>query len=132
MASRDGHIKLTVTYTAVTDVNHLLGRPGQYTSKASFSDDLIPAGDTTGDESGDVDFGGGVEGFASAADRDRRAHYLADVTGAVSAFAEYDYVAGHYLLRLSHYLTPAQASGIEADFSAVVGSPAVVVSPSAA
>jgi hypothetical protein len=93
-----------VAYTEVTDQNHLLGRPGQYTSKVNFHDTRIQsvAGfDTSG--------GGSVEVFKSRDDAKRRFVYVQNF-GKTSMFAEYDYLAGAILLRLSNVLTPSQAA----------------------
>ena len=106
--------KLSGTVTAENDPNHLLGRPNQYTSKATFSDTRIAASDVTGADKGDVDRGGAIEVFANPADAKARATYIQNVTKAMSALAEYDYVHGTVLVRVSHYLTPKQAGEYEA------------------
>src|SRR5450759_3849318 len=59
-------VTLTVVYTAASDPNHLLGRPGEYTSKADFADSRV-AGQETG-----VTAGGSVEVFTGQADAVRR------------------------------------------------------------
>jgi hypothetical protein len=61
-------------YTADIDEQHLLGKPGQYTSKATFSDGRL-VGD--GGERSGLRGGGVVEVFASAPDAARRAARLA-------------------------------------------------------
>ena len=109
------HIGATVAYTAETDQNHLLGRPGQYTSSASFKDTRI--GDV-------VDFGvstgGSVETFATTADAQRRFAYLQALSTSGNAlFAEYEYLDGLALLRVSSQLTPTQAKAYEAAFKTV-------------
>lgn len=124
MAQRDSHLTASVTYTATTDENHLLGRPGQYTSKSTFTDDQISTEDKEGYDPGDIDLGGGIEAFANAKDTQSRAQYIAAISQSGGLFAEYDYVSGTALLRVSHYLTPEQAAVVEADFSAVTGQPA--------
>jgi hypothetical protein len=93
-----------VRYTEVTDVNHLLGRPGQYTSKVNFHDTRLAraAGfDTSG--------GGSIEVFKNRSDAVRRFKYV-QAFGKESLFAEYDYLDGLVLLRLSNVLTPSQAA----------------------
>ncbi|MFB8183280.1 hypothetical protein ACFC8N_46385 [Streptomyces sp. NPDC055966] len=102
--------KLSGTVTADNDPNHLLGRPNQYTSKVTFTDSRIKAADVEGTKPGDVDRGGAVEVFADPADAATRAKYIQAVTKSMPALAEYDYVHGTVLVRVSHYLTPAQAS----------------------
>lgn len=101
--------KLSGTVTADNDPNHLLGRPNQYTSKVTFSDIRIPAGEVSGTEKGDVERGGAVEAFGSAPDAQARAKYIQAVTKSMPALAEYDYVHDTVLVRVSRYLTPKQA-----------------------
>ena len=103
--------KLSGTVTAANDPNHLLGRPGQYTSKTTFTDTRIKAADVTDSTKGSVDLGGAIEVFTDPATAEARAKYIAAVTKSMSALAEYDYVHGSVLVRVSHYLTPAQAAG---------------------
>ena len=103
--------KMSGTVTAANDPNHLLGRPNQYTSKVTFTDTRIKAADVTDSSKGSVDLGGAVEVFANPADAAARAKYIEAVTKSMSALAEYDYVHGTVLVRVSHYLTPAQAAG---------------------
>src|SRR5690348_12824984 len=64
----------TFNYTADNDLNHLLGRPGQYTGKAEFKDTRISSTDTGANIS--VSDGGSVEVFATTADAQRRFAYL--------------------------------------------------------
>lgn len=104
-------VKLAGTVTAENDSNHLLGRPGQYASKVTFTDSRISKSDTEGFDKGDVELGGAVEVFADAADAKARATYIETVTKSMSALAEYDYVHGTVLVRVSRFLTPAQAAG---------------------
>ncbi|MFF7142260.1 hypothetical protein ACFZB5_13560 [Streptomyces nodosus] len=101
---------LSGTVTADNDPNHLLGRPNQYTSKVTFTDSRIKASDVEGTEKGDVERGGAIEAFANAEDAKARAEYIQSVTKSMPALAEYDYVHGNVLVRVSHYLPPAQAA----------------------
>jgi len=48
--------------------------------------------------------------FATATDATARAAYIQTVTNTLPAAAEYDFVHGTVLIRVSHYLTPAQAA----------------------
>ncbi|MFG3018902.1 hypothetical protein ACGFZQ_10190 [Streptomyces sp. NPDC048254] len=102
--------KLSGTVTAENDPNHLLGRPNQYTSKVTFDDTRISAGDVSGTDKGDVERGGAIEVFGSAADAQARAKYIQSVTKSMPMLTEYDYVHGAALVRVSHYLTPKQAA----------------------
>ncbi|MFI1169259.1 hypothetical protein ACH4UM_38290 [Streptomyces sp. NPDC020801] len=101
--------KLSGTITADNDPNHLLGRPNEYTSKVTFTDSRVKASDVEGTKKGDVDRGGAVEVFANPTDAAARAKYIQAVTKSMPMFAEYDYVHGTVLVRVSHYLTPNQA-----------------------
>jgi hypothetical protein len=111
--------KLTWTATAANDPNHLLGRPNQYTSKIAFADSQIPSSDTQiGNSSpfktGDVQLGGSIEVFPNPDDAAARTKYVEAVTKSVQMFAEYDYQHGDVVLRLSHFLTPDQATKYKA------------------
>jgi hypothetical protein len=101
--------KLSGTVTAANDPDHLLGRPNQYTSKVTFSDSRIKASDVAGTAKGDVTRGGEIEVFADPASAAARAKYIETVTKSLPALAEYDYVHGAVLVRVSMLLTPAQA-----------------------
>ena len=92
-----------VVYTAETDPNHLLGRPGQYVSKAAFHDTRLQQGP-------DVANGGSIESFATSTDLENRKAYVEKIAKSSPLFAEYDYSAGLVLLRLSSTLTPDQAA----------------------
>ncbi|MER8011798.1 hypothetical protein [Streptomyces sp. NPDC094149] len=102
--------KQSWTVTASNDPNHLLGRPSQYTSKVTFTDSRVNKADVADSSKGSVDLGGAIEVFASPADATARAKYIQTVAKSMSALAEYDYVHGSVLVRVSHYLTPAQAA----------------------
>jgi hypothetical protein len=106
--------KLSGTVTADNDPNHLLGRPNQYTSKVTFTDGRIKEADVEGTKEGDVERGGAVEVFADPAAATARAKYIQAVTQSLPALAEYDYVHGTVLVRVSHYLTPEQAGQYKA------------------
>jgi hypothetical protein len=101
---------LTETVTAANDGNHLLGRPHQYTSAIKFSDNRIKPSDVEGSEKDDVDRGGGIEVFGNHDDAQARADYVQAIVKASPMFAEYDYVHGNAVIRVSHYLTPTQAA----------------------
>ena len=103
--------------TAADDPNHLLGRPGEYTSKTEFADSRI-----TGEAGQGVAAGGSVEVFSDHAGAVRRARYIQAIVQAAPALgAEYDYVAGAVLLRVSGQLTPAQARRYKKALAAITG-----------
>jgi hypothetical protein len=102
-------IKKITVFSAATDPNHLLGRPGQYTSKVAFRDARIKEeADPT-----DVTAGGGVEVSKSAADAKKRAEFVRAFTEGGGAFSEYNYLRDRVFLRVSHLLTPQQAHRYE-------------------
>lgn len=96
-----GHVTV---YDAANDPNKLLGRPGQYVSKAQFADRRADG------QPGEVSAGGSVETFASSDDSARRDKYVKAIAKSSALFAEYDYRRGAVLLRVSSRLTPSQAS----------------------
>ena len=110
---------LTGTVTTQNDPNHLLGRPNEYTSKITFSDSWVPAVQVTGADPGAVERGGAIEAFANPADAEARAAYIRGVTKSLPALAEYDYVHGSVLVRVSHYLTRKQAAQYESAAAAL-------------
>ncbi|MGW1464846.1 hypothetical protein ACWCPT_10935 [Streptomyces sp. NPDC002308] len=111
--------ELSGVVTEDNDPNHLLGRPNQYTGKVTFTDSRIKADNVAGADSGSVELGGAIEVFATAADSQARAEYIQTVTKGLPTLAEYDYVSGTVLIRVSHYLTPAQAAEYKAALAAL-------------
>ena len=91
-------------YTAASDPNKLLGRPGQYVGKLNFHDKRLPKS-----SSYDTGSGGSIEVFRTRAEATRRLKYLAAVTQSIPLFAEYQYLEGLVLLRVAGDLTPSQA-----------------------
>jgi len=111
-----------IIYTPSTDPNHEMGRQGGYTSKVAWVDQRAEhagAGKpVTADERGDVSYGGGIEVFPTAAGARQQADYI---QGFGPMLADgYDFTVGGALLRLSKYLTPAQAQAYKAAFTAAV------------
>lgn len=100
-----------VVYTAETDPNELLGRPGGYSGKATFTDSRTADRST---ERFDIANGGSVEVFASESEAVRRADYIRSVLDANPILGtEYDFISGRVLLRLSPGLTPDEAAEYE-------------------
>lgn len=98
-------------YTAESDPNKLLGRPGGYVSKADLTDDRAKPKL----EEDAVQQGGSVEIFEDPSEAEDRAKYIADTLKAAKIFGtEYHYVRGGILLRVSGELTPGQAAEYEA------------------
>ncbi len=103
-------LKTVVIYTAATDPNHLLGRPGGYSSKTAFTDPRVKASDVEGERKDAIDRGGSVEVFPDTAGAQARAKMGAAISKSMPSLAEYDYVHGTVLVRVSHLLTPDQAA----------------------
>lgn len=114
-------IKHLIVYTPTTDPNHEMGRQGGYTSKVAWVDPRAVkagAGNPASDRGG-TEFGGGIEVFPTAAGAKDRYQYL---KGFKPPFGDgYDYLSGAAILRLSQYLTPAQAHAYEASFATAAG-----------
>lgn len=106
------------TYTAANDPNNLLGRPGQYVSKDNFKDTRISSTDSGVDIS--VSDGGAVETFANSTDAQKRFAYLQSISTSGNAmFAEYEYLDGAAVLRISSQLTPDQAKQYQSAFESL-------------
>jgi hypothetical protein len=107
-----------ITYTESTDPNHLMGRQGGYSSKVAWQDpraEAAGAGQPSGpDETGSVAYGGGVEAFPDVASAYARYQELKGFTAPLGD--GYDDIEGTAVLRLSQYLTPAQAHAYQAVF----------------
>ncbi|MGB7587390.1 MAG: hypothetical protein WBM00_01635 [Solirubrobacterales bacterium] len=69
---------------------------------------------------GGIEFGGGIEVFPSVATAARRLAYLQRFAPPLGD--GYDYLSGAAILRLSNFLTPAQARAYKAAFDAAAGS----------
>lgn len=106
------NIGKVVVYTAETDINELLGRPNQYTSKVQFADNRLSQEFV---EENDA-VGGTVEVFENEKDMNNRKEYIESISSQASIFAEYTYSAGNALLRLDNELTPEQAKEYEEAF----------------
>lgn len=114
-----------VVYNEETDLNNLLGRPNQYTSKATFEDtrleqsnkDLDPEYFSEAEINEPI--GGTVEVFSNKEDMQKRKDYVASVTSSMSALVEYSYSNDYILLRLNKDLTPSQAKEYEDIFKSI-------------
>lgn len=101
----------TETYNASSDPNKLLGRPGQYVSKANFRVRGIP--DDKLNDGIDVSEGGGVEIFDDEDAASKREEYIKAIAESGGLFAEYTYRDGLVVLRLSSELTPDRTAEFE-------------------
>ena len=96
-------------FTAETDPNEQLGRPNGYSGKINFRDTRLEP------RSADFDTrdGGSIEFFPPGGGAQRRKDYIQALGESLPTVAEYNYLNGNVLLRLSKRLTPAQAGEYE-------------------
>ncbi len=94
--------------TAQNDPNKLLGRPGHYTSAAVFTDSRVPKENQTTDQLS-ADNGGKVEVFASEDGAKSRYDYIQGLATRTPIAAEYDYLSGTVLVRVTKNLEPDAA-----------------------
>lgn len=107
------HLKLVRVYDEANDPNHLLGRPGGYTSKAAFSDSRVAGADVEGLDKDAIERGGSVEVFRTEEEAKSRAKYIETIAKSMPSATEYHYIAGATLIRVSSLLTPDQAKDYE-------------------
>jgi hypothetical protein len=110
------NISQIVTYTESTDSNNLLGRPGQYIAKTNFG---VTELETDGNPDMDVSMGGSVEIFANEKDAKARYDYVTEISKSAPMFAEYDYLNGKMLLRLSSQILPSKVVDYEKTFKSL-------------
>jgi hypothetical protein len=91
-------VSSTYAFTAETDPNHKLGRPGGYTAKVAWTDMRIKRADAQSTSRGSVELGGSIEQFTSSRDAKDRAKYIQSVE------------IGNSVVRVSNLLTPKQAA----------------------
>jgi hypothetical protein len=96
-------IKNVKVYKASDDPNKLLGRPRQYSSKASFHDARY-IDDQYADQ-----FQNTIEVFPTVVLASERKSYIDRVTRGVAFLQQYQFQNGNVLLRLDHELTPDEA-----------------------
>lgn len=111
LKEKNTNVGTYVVYTEETDLNELLGRPNQYTSKVTFEDTRLEQ--RSDDSENKEPVGGTVEVFNNADDMQKRKDYVASITSSMAVFAEYSYSNEYILLRLNKGLTPSQASEYE-------------------
>ncbi|MCD0486086.1 hypothetical protein LO771_27815 [Streptacidiphilus sp. ASG 303] len=112
-----------MVYDENTDQNHMLGRPGKYTSKASFTDRRIAVSEANDTSKGAVDLGGSVEYFPTEEQAAARAKYIQSALNSVPGLGtEYDFVADSgALLRVSGVLPPSKANAYRDALAQVTG-----------
>ena len=116
LKNSNNNIGKIVVYTSETDMNNLLGRPNQYTSKVNFADNRISQEYV---EENDAK-GGTIEVFENKTDMEKRKEYIEQISNSSSMFTQYIYSKGNVLLRLEKELTPEQAKEYEEAFYKIV------------
>lgn len=96
-------VQSVTVLNASSDSNHLLGRPGQYTSKVDFFDARHPGSDG-GLHSGENT----VEVFPTAAAARARHDYIEAVTRGVPILRQYLVLNGRVLARFDFQLLPSE------------------------
>ena len=105
-----------VKLTENNDTNNLIGRPGQYDA-ATFMQDTRLSCKAKGDyQELATSCGAKVERWASNADAQARAADIQKKLKDYGLGAEYDYVRGTLVLRVSGDLKPSQAKAYETAF----------------
>lgn len=123
MKSENSNIGKLVVYTEDTDLNKLLGRPGQYTSKVGFEDKRLEQVNANNEflteEERKEPTGGTVEVFNNEKDMLNRKKYIESFSTS-SMFSQYVYSKGNALLRIDGKITPTQAKEYEELFNKIV------------
>ncbi len=111
LAAQGAPITGYVAYTAATDPNELLGRPGGYNSKANFADERV---ESRGTEPFEVTGGGSIEVYETSSGATGRARYIRDLLDSVGFLGnEYHIQRGGVLVRLSEGLVPEDVAEYE-------------------
>jgi len=108
-------IENIIVYDENTDVNSLMGRPNQYTSKVNFADTR----EQQTDKANPV--GGSVEVFSNEKDAKSRYDYVdAIVKQGGTKVSQYMYLDGNVLLRIDSALSPSQAKEYQTAFKEIM------------
>lgn len=114
-------LRTTVVYTAQNDPDALLGRPGGYSSRIAFSDARISASEIAGAPPDAIERGGAIEVFGDPAAAQARGSRLSAPGAGGDLPAEYTFVQGRVVLRLSMILPEAMASAYRSALARVGG-----------
>jgi len=106
-----------VTTTAEADPNNLLGRPGQYTARITFT---VPGTKSAGGDQQSCDRGGCIEQWPNQAAAQKRADYIKQLGERLPFAVEYNTARPDgLLLRISRAASPAAAKKIQDAFAAL-------------
>lgn len=126
MKKKNENIGRILVFNEETDFNSLLGRPGQYASKATFEDVRIEQTNKELDPEffseleREEPIGGTLEVFNNEKDMKKRKDYIDSFTSSMSMIAEYSYGKDRFLLRLDKGITPSQAEEYEKIFYEII------------
>lgn len=101
------NIGKSVEYDEESDVNGLLGRPNQYTSKINFEITTVEQTDPEDPK------GGSIEVFSNVEDAQARYDYIQELGKSMTFLAEYDYLNDYVLLRINYDVTPSDEKQYE-------------------
>ncbi len=101
-----------ISYSAATDPNHLLGRPGYYTSKTNFRDSRHDSDNADGDDNT-------IEVFSTAQAALQRKQYVDRVTKGIPFLAQYQILRGRILVRLDRVMLPEEVQEYEAALNTI-------------
>ena len=125
LKNANGHVTDILVWDESTDINGNLGRPGQYVSKADFSDDRVKESWTTEEEKMKSGLSGGtMETFSSESDCDKRCKYLQAFMGAdTGAFGlnQYMYKYPKAIFRVSYDVVPSEAEVYKGQMDEIMG-----------
>ena len=121
----NSHVTDIIVWDESTDLNGNLGRPGQYVSKADFSDDRVEEHWTTEEEKMKRGLSGGtMETFSSESDCDKRCTYLQGFMGADSGalgLKQYVYKYPKAIFRVSYDVVPSEAEVYKTQMDEIMG-----------
>ncbi|WP_157475638.1 hypothetical protein [Parafrankia sp. EUN1f] len=114
-------LRTTVVYTAQNDPGALLGRPGGYISRIAFTDTRVSASEIAGAPADAIERGGAIEVFHAPEAAQARGAALSAPSAGGDPAAEYTFVQGRIVLRLSLILTETMAAGYQAALGRIDG-----------
>ncbi|MBE3205137.1 MULTISPECIES: hypothetical protein [Parafrankia] len=114
-------LRTTVVYTAQNDPDALLGRPGGYISRIAFTDTRVSASEIAGAPADAIERGGAIEVFHAPEVAQARGAALSAPSAGGDPAAEYTFVQGRIVLRLSLILTETMAAGYQAALGRIGG-----------
>lgn len=119
------HVTDVLVWDEETDINRVLGRPGEYISKADFSDDRVDESWSTEDERMKYGLNGGtLEIFSSESDCTKRTNYLKKFMSTdlgTLGLTQYVYKYPKALFRVSFDVVPSEAEVYRSQMDEILG-----------